>query len=421
MTALESLREALRLLRAQPLRSLLTLFGLVWGTAAVIFLLSWGLGLRTMLDTAFQRAGKNLVQTWAGRVSEDFSPAVDRRWLWYTQDDVRALRERARELELVAGETRRFAPISFRGRAMSLEVRGMEPAGVAIRGVSAASGRLLTREDVALSRRVLVIGQRARDGLLGAEGRVGSWVRIDGTSFQVVGVLARVGTQLSRDGPEIDDQLWVPLSTHLALWPNPRLPVDMLSAILVRAKDRERIDEAERELRRILAERLGVGREDQEAVPAFSPVTMLKRVPVDQQNGVNLLIALTTLLVGGIGILAMMLDSVQERRSEIGVRLALGARRRDVLLQFLWEGVAIVVLGGAIGVALGAGGALFLASDAFRGGIPLALRDLVPVPELSGAMIVLAVLAMSVVALLAGVVPAWRAARIDPAETLRIE
>ena len=125
--------------------------------------------------------------------------------------------------------------------------------------------------------------------------------------------------------------------------------------------------------------------------------------------------------MGGIGILAMMLDSVQERRAEIGVRLALGARRRDVLLQFLWEGVAIVAIGGALGVALGAGGALFLASDAFRGGIPPALRDLVPVPELSAAVVLLAVLAMSVVALAAGLVPAWRAARIDPAETLRVE
>jgi putative ABC transport system permease protein len=103
------------------------------------------------------------------------------------------------------------------------------------------------------------------------------------------------------------------------------------------------------------------------------------------------------------------------------VRLALGARRRDVVLQFLWEGVAIVALGGALGVLLGAGGALFLASDAFRGGIPLALRDLVPVPELSPAIVLVAVLAMGVVAVVAALVPAWRAARIDPAETLRVE
>jgi len=421
VSPLESLREALRLLRAQPLRSLLTLFGLVWGTAAVIFLLSWGLGVRTMLDTAFQRAGKNLLQTWPGKISEDFSPAVDRRWLWYTVEDVAALRERVRESDLVAGETRRFATAAFRGRALSLEVRGVEPAGEEIRGVPLASGRLISREDVVHARRVLVIGQRARERVLGADGRVGSWVRIDGTSFQVVGVLGRVGTQLSRDGAEIDDQLWVPLSTYAALWPNPWLPVEMLNSILVRARDRQRVDAAEVEMRRVLAERLGVVAEDEEAVPIFSPVKMLRRLPVEQQNGLNVLIALTTLLVGGIGILAMMLDSVQERRSEIGVRLALGARRRDVLLQFLWEGIAIVAVGGALGVALGAGGALLLASDAFRGRIPPALRDLVPVPELSGVVVLLAVLAMGVVALAAGLAPAWRAARIDPAETLRVE
>jgi putative ABC transport system permease protein len=421
VSALESLREALRLLRAQPLRSLLTLFGLVWGTAAVIFLLSWGAGLRTMLDTAFQRAGKNLVQSWAGRISEDFSPAVDRRWLWYTRADVDAVRAGVRECDLIAGETRRFLPAAFRGRALSLETRGVEPDGQAIRAVPIASGRLISREDVEHRRRVLVVGHRARERLLGAEGRVGSWVRLDGTPFQVVGVLARVGTQLSRDGAEIDDQLWIPLSVHLAFWPNPWVDEEMVNSILARAKDRRRIDEAEVEIRRVLAARLGVPPEDDEAVPIFSPVKMLERLPTEQQNGLHLMIALTTLLVGGIGILAMMLDSVQERRSEIGVRLALGARRRDVLLQFLWEGVAIVAVGGAVGVALGAGGALFLASDAFRSGIPPALRDLVPIPELSGAVVLLAVLAMSLVALVAGIVPAWRAARIDPAETLRIE
>ena len=387
----------------------------------MIFLLSWGAGLRTMLDTAFQRAGKNLVQSWAGRISEDFSPAVDRRWLWYTRADVEALRARVDESDLVAGETRRHLPAAFRGRALSLEVRGVEPDGEAIRGVPLASGRLISREDVEHRRRVLVVGNRSRERLLGAEGRVGSWVRIDGTPFQVVGVLARVGTQLSRDGAEIDDQLWMPLTVHLAFWPNPWVDEEMVNSILAHAKDRKRIDEAEVEMRRVLADRLGVAADDDEAVPIFSPVKMLKRLPIDQQSGLHVLIALTTLLVGGIGILAMMLDSVQERRSEIGVRLALGARRRDVLLQFLWEGVAIVAIGGALGVAFGVGGALFLASDAFRSGIPPALRDLVPIPELSGGMVLLAVIAMSVVALAAGLVPAWRAARIDPAETLRVE
>jgi putative ABC transport system permease protein len=421
MSPLESLREALRLLHAQPVRSGLTLFGLVWGTAAVIFLLSWAAGLETMLDAAFQRAGKNLVQSWPGRISEDFSPVVDRRWLWYTPDDVAALRAGVSEGDLVGAEAIVDAPASFHGRALSLEIRGVEPEGQAIRDVALASGRPISREDVEHRRRVLVIGHRARERLLGAEGRIGSWVRLDGTRFQVIGVLDRVGTQLSRDGAQIDDQVWVPLSVHLSLWPNPWIERQVVSAILVRAKDRKRIAEVKREMRRILSGRLGVAADDEEAVPVFSPLDVLERIPLDQQNGVNLLIALTTLLVGGLGILAMMLDSVEERRAEIGIRLALGARQRDVILQFLWEGIAIVALGGAIGVLVGAGGAWLLGSDAFRSRIPPALRDLVPVPELSPTVVLLAVMAMAAVAVVAALVPAWRAAGIDPAETLRVE
>jgi putative ABC transport system permease protein len=116
-----------------------------------------------------------------------------------------------------------------------------------------------------------------------------------------------------------------------------------------------------------------------------------------------------------------MLDAVRERRREIGVRLAVGARPRDVLAQFFAEAVLLVALGGALGVAIGIGGALFLASDAFRQNIPIDLRDLVPIPELSPDIVFTALAVMSVVALFAGVVPAWRAMRVDPALTLRAD
>jgi len=417
----DALRQALRLLRAHPLRSALTLFGLVWGTAAVIFLSSWGAGLRTMNEIAFERAGKNLLQAWAGRISEDFSPAADRRWLWYTQDDVEALRARARLPELVAGETRTHAPAVFQQRAMNFELRGVEPEGIAIRGAPLAAGRWITRSDVDHRRRVLVIGQRARERLLGAEGGVGSVVRLDGTPFHVVGVLGRVGTQLSRDGAEIDDQIWVPLSTHLMLWHNPWVADDLIRSILVRLRDRSLLDATEAEVRRILAERLGVPADDREAVPIFSPVSMLRKIPIDQQNAVNFLIAATTILIGGIGVLSMMLDSVRERRTEIGIRLAVGARRRDVLLQFFLETACLVGLGGALGVVLGVACSGLLASPALRAGIPPALNDLLPVPELRAATLLAAVSILAATGLLSALVPAWRAARVDPAVTLRAE
>ncbi|MDX1649984.1 MAG: ABC transporter permease, partial [Myxococcota bacterium] len=403
------------------LRAALTVFGLVWGAAAVIFLAGWGEGLRAMNEAAFQRAGRNLIQIWPGRVSEDFSPAADRRYLWYTTDDVEALRERARLVERVAGETRTYLPAAFRQRAMSMEVRGVEPDGEAIRGVRAAAGRLISRSDVDHRRRVLVVGHRARSRLLGPQGGVGSVVRLDSKPFRVVGVLERVGTQLSRDGDELDDQLRVPLSTHLMLWPNPWLPVDMLSHVLVRTPDRHLVDETEAEVRRILAERLGVPPDDEEAVPSFSPVKMLRRIPIDEQNAVNFVIGATTILIGGVGVLTMMLDAVRERRTEIGIRLAVGARRRDVLLQFFLETACIVALGGLLGVALGIAGSWLLASPALRAGIPPALDDLIPVPVVQARVVAAAFAILGGTGLLAGIVPAWRASRVDPAVTLRAD
>lgn len=421
MSALEAFRQALRLLAAHPLRAGLTVFGLVWGAAAVIFLSSWGDGLRVMNEVAFERAGKGLLQVWPGKVSEDFSPAADRRYLWYTVEDVEALRERSRLAERVAGETRHYAPAVFRQRAMSMEIRGVEPEGVIIRGVRVAAGRNISRSDVDHRRRVVVVGSRARTELLGPRGGVGSVLRLDGKPFRVVGVMERVGTQLSRDGDEIDDQLWVPLSTHLMLWPNPWLPVDMLSHILVRMRDRHLLDETEAEVRRILADRLGVPHDDEEAVPAFSPLHLLRRIPIDEQNAVNFLIGATTILIGGVGVLSMMLDAVRERRTEIGIRLAVGARRRDVRLQFFLETTCIVALGGLLGVAIGTAGCWILASPALRAGIPPALNDLIPVPVVHAWTVVATFVILAGTGLLAGLVPAWRASRIDPAVTLRAD
>jgi putative ABC transport system permease protein len=417
----EALRQALRLLRAHPTRAGLTLFGLVWGTAAVIFLASWGAGLRETNEVAFQRAGKNLLMAWAGRVSEEFSPAADRRYLWFTTEDVEELRERARLPELVASEARTYAPAVFRQRAMNFELRGVEPEGIAIRGPGLAAGRFISRSDVDHRRRVLVIGHRARERLLGPEGGVGSAVRLDGRPFRVVGVLERVGTQLSRDGDEIDDQIWVPLSTHLLLWPNPWVEDEMIRTVLVRVRHRGLLDATEAEVRRILAERLRVPADDLEAVVTFSPVAMLRKLPIDQQNAVNFLIAATTILIGGVGVLSMMLDAVRERRSEIGIRLALGARRRDVLLQFFLETALLVALGGALGMALGVAGSWILASPGLRAGIPPALNDLIPVPELRTGTIAAAVSILGFTGLLSAVVPAWRASRVDPAVTLRAD
>ena len=413
MPDLESLHQALLQLRAHKLRALLTLFGLAWGTAAVIFLVGWGDGVVIMLERGFFKAGKNMGEVWAGKSSEEFTPAVDRRYLWFTMDDLEALRRRARLPELIGGESWEMLPAAYHQRAINVDIRGIEPVVMEIRGVGVAAGRGITRSDLKQRRRVMVVGDKVRRRLLGPEGRVGSWVRIAGKPFQVVGYHERVGTQLSRDRLEIDEHVWIPITTMQANWPRWWTDEFVVTKILYRMSDRSLLLDTEREVRAILADRLGVASDDDEAVGIWSSVKMLNRFPLEQMRGLMFILAAATLLIGGIGVLNMMLDAVHERRQEIGVRLAVGARRSDVTAQFFLETLTICLLGGLIGAALGIGGCLLLGS--------FEVDDLVPVPTLSFGVVAVALGVLVFVGVAAGVIPAWRAAQVDPAETLRMD
>jgi putative ABC transport system permease protein len=409
----DAVGQALRLLWAHKGRSTLTLFGLVWGTASVIFLVGWGRGVTVMLEDAFFRAGKNLGQFWAGRISENYTPAVDRRYLWFTRDDLERVRRRARLPELVSSETREYLPIAYRQTAVNVDTRGVEPQGIEIRGVVVESGRGITQSDLDHRRRVILLGHRTRRKLLGAEGGIGSWIRVAGTPFLVVGILDRVGTQLSRDGDEIDDQAWLPITTFQSQWPRPWTEDFWVETILYRVRDRHLQEETEAEIRAILAEGLGAAPDDEEAVKGWTALRMLNQIPLDQMTGMLFVLASATLVIGGVGTLNLMLDSVQERRQEIGVRQAVGARRRDIVVQFFLETFTIVSLGGLLGVGLGIAGCLLLGS--------FEVPDLIPVPVLQLDVVGAAIGVMVLVGLGAGVVPAWRATRVDPAVTLREE
>jgi len=408
----EAVVQALRLLWAHRMRSLLTMFGLVWGTASVIFLTGYGEGSRRMLEDGFFRAGRNMGEVWAGKVGEDFSPAVDRRFLWFRMQDVAALRQRARVPDLVGAEAWEMLPATFGQRALTVDVRGMDPEAVAIRGVGVAAGRELTASDVERRRRVALLGQKARRRLLGPEGRLGDRIRIAGKPFEVIGFLEPVGTQLSRDRMEIDDQVWVPITTVQLNWPSWWTDDAIVTKIIYRIPDPRLLDASKLEVRAILADQLGVDPDDTQAVGIWSALDRLNQLPMQQTRGMLFILAATTLLVGGIGVLSMMLDAVHERRPEIGVRLAVGARRRDILAQFFAETVTICGLGGIAGAVLGVGACLLLEH------IPM--PDLVPVPVLRPGIVVTALAVLGVVGVASGVVPAWRAARVDPALTLRM-
>lgn len=410
----DAIREALRTLRVSWLRTVLTLFGIVWGTASVVFLLAWGLGVRAMMEDAYMRVGRNLVQVMAGNIGENFTPASDRRLLWFTLEDVDALRQRSRLSTLVVPESNFFREVTYRQRATSLNVRGVVPENVALRGVRIGGGRAINRDDLLHRRRVAVLGTEARQRIMGPHGGVGSSIRIAGQTFEVVGLLRRVGMQLWQDGPSrIDEQVWIPLTTLFTFGPRYGRDAEVVDNILLSVKDRKLRKAAESEMRSILAERLRVSPTDEEAIRTASPLDALEKIPLDEMRSLLFTIGATTLLIGGVGILTMMLDSVQERRQEIGVRLAVGARRRDVLGQFFLETFVITSLGGLLGIGLGLAGCSALAS--------VKAADLIPVPIVRWEIVAVALTVMTLVGFVSGLFPAWRASRVDPSVTLRAE
>jgi putative ABC transport system permease protein len=239
-------------------------------------------------------------------------------------------------------------------------------------------------------------------------------VRLEGRPFRVVGLLARVGTQLWQDGPTtLDEEAWVPITSLFAFGPRFGRDANVVDAIVLRLRDRHDYAALQREIHAILARRLGVSAHDDEAIRIASPLDSLQKLPLDQMDGLLFTLSVATLVIGGVGVLTMMLDAVHDRRQEIGVRLAVGGRRRDVLTQFLLETFVITAVGGLVGLGLGLGGCWGL--------MQLDVPDLVPVPILRLDVVASALLVLTTVGIGAGVIPAWRAARIDPAITLRAE
>jgi putative ABC transport system permease protein len=406
---LATIRQALDTMRLHRRWALLTMFGIVWGTASVVLLVGWGIGVHAMVDRGMQKIGKNLVYILPGRVGEDLSPADERRTLTFDLDDAQAVRASARRAELVSAEVFLWLYVRRGATGRTIDVRGIEPPMQPLRGVSLAAGRFITPDDVRFQRRVAVIGQTARARLLGGRPAIGQRLNLEGMSFEIVGLLDRVGTQLSRNRTETDEQIWIPITSAMNLRGS-----DHVDLLLTRPPERRFNADLKRELRAVLAPRLHVSPSDEEAVFIISMVEILSGFDsVFAAFNVFLVVLATgTLIIGGIGVMNMMLVSVNERRREIGLRLAIGARRRDVVLQFLVETLVITQVGGAVGLTLGLLGCALLGQ---------VRSDVVPVPVIVPQVALLAVAITTLVGLASGTGPAWQAARVDPAESLRAE
>ncbi len=408
MVILQSLVEALESLSANKLRSALTILGIVIGVAAVISMLSIGRGAEATITGSIQGIGTNLLFVFREFNDEVTNPKP------LTLGDAQAIADpfQAPAVLNVAPVLEDSGKVTVGRESTITSISGVTPEFAATRNVQVAEGEFITQEHMLGQASVALLGPATAETLFGrSSGLVGETVRIEGRPFRVIGVLESEGG--SAFGNQ-DDRVLVPLTTAQTRL-MARTPRDRVDTILVQSVDSDSVPQAQDEIAQILRtrHRTEIGEDD------FSILTQEDFLDT-ARTITNVLtiflggIAAISLLVGGIGIMNIMLVSVTERTREIGLRKALGARRLDIMIQFLTESSLLSMIGGLIGIALGWAIAYAVGQIAARSGTPIN-------PTIGLDVVLLATLFSTAVGLFFGLYPANRAASLEPVEALRYE
>jgi len=394
MSLSEAWLVALDALRASRLRSALTMVGVIVGVAAVVILVAIGTGTKDKIEGQVEGLGSNLLLIVPGQVNFGAAPTVSRLRL----DDADAVAKLVGGRDRVAVTTTSGETVRAGTKSTFTTVNGVLETTPKVFIRSLARGTYLSRSDVDTGRRVAVLGAGVASTLFGERDPVGSQVTIAGVRFRVIGVFEPLGQSL---GVDRDQEVHIPITTAQRVF-----ETDRIDAMAVKAPDRATLDSLGTKVVALLDKR----HPDSE----FSAVTQQQILGVLGDilgilTGVLAAIAGISLSVGGVGVSNIMLVSVRERTKEIGLRKAVGARPRDIGLQFLFEAVLLTTIGGVIGIAVGIATSLTVAA-------------LSPVPAaVTWWAVALAFGVSAGVGIIFGVVPAQRAGRLDPVVALRTE
>ncbi|HET6411620.1 MAG TPA: ABC transporter permease [Anaeromyxobacter sp.] len=409
MTLLQVLRVALRALGRNKMRSFLTALGIVIGVSAVIAMVAIGDGAKARVQQAFETMGSNMLVVLPGSTTSGGAMGGFGSLPTLTWEDLSAIQTQLSAVRYAAPYLRTSSSVVSEDTNWSTSVAGTSPDYFAVRSWPAARGALFTVSDVEGSTKVILLGQTVAERLFGqGVDPVGQQVRVRNVPFQVVGVLAAKGQ--SPVGQDFDDVVFVPYTTFSAKIQG-GLKNLLAGTIFVGATGPQTTALAESQVRSLLRDRHRLA---EKADDDFSIRNLAETASAAEEGARTLTtllaaIAAVSLLVGGIGIMNIMLVSVTERTREIGVRMAVGARGRDILLQFLAEALALAVAGGIVGVT---SGLLVAWRLAMTFGWPVLYRL---------EVIFVAVAFSGLVGIAFGLYPARRASRLDPIQALRFE
>jgi putative ABC transport system permease protein len=405
MNLLATFRIAVRALRRNTLRTLLTMLGIIIGVGAVIAMVSIGNGAKSQMEARVASLGQNVIQVFSGSVSRGGFRGGFGSSGTLTRDDYESIRREVAGVNGASPEVRNFSQLAYGNQNLNSQVMGVGSDYVDIRAWPLSQGVNFTEGDVRNANKVALIGKTTADTLFGDSDPVGQVVRVKSAPFTIVGLLSAKGTSMS--GSDQDDVLLVPYTSAMR-----RLSGDTtFRSIMVQAADKENIPQVQQQITDLLRQRHRIldGRDDDFMVRTQQEISEFATDSAKIMTYLLAAVASVSLIVGGIGIMNIMLVSVTERTREIGLRMAVGARGRDILLQFLIEAVTLSLVGGLLGILIGWGGA------------QLVSRNLGWSTLVSAESIMTAFVFSAAIGVFFGFYPARKAAQLDPIDALRYE
>ena len=410
MTYGDCIVAALGAIQANVLRSVLTALGIIIGVAAVIVMISVGAGAQKQVDDVIKKLGSNLVIVVPGTTTSGGARGARGSRRTLTEDDAIAIQNEVPTVKVSAPTVRGSGQIIFGNQNWSTVIRGVTPDYGQAREWEIADGRWFSNDEVRSAAKVALIGETVSESLFGNDNPVGQIIRIKRVPFTVIGTL--VGKGETPMGNDMDDVVFIPLTTaKKRTLGGRRVSGRLVGVVFVKSNSAEVVDDTIRDMTKLLRLRHKIrpGQPNDFFVRNLSSILEARANSSRVMNLLLAAVASISLIVGGIGIMNIMLVSVTERTREIGLRMAVGAKGRDILLQFLIEAVTLSLIGGVIGIVFGLGGSYIIA---MIGNSPAIVQPY---------SIFLAFGFAAAVGVFFGFYPARKAARLDPIEALRYE